>query len=316
MLAEKPVVCLLSGQPRAVDAALLPGTDAHSLSVLDVADGVRLRIFQRDQGNHQVSRGGFRQIPVFRHNVLQQRGVNFKVVVTLLKSHAEHVLALLLGRYIVRVNLHHVVLALFLGFQDLQRLIGIARGDDTVGDLRLQIGGCSRIAYVAQRSPVAVRAEPVGTAGTDIGAGNGGELCMFFHKVDLPVSLAQRQADGRTRRGNMLEACRRGQAGGLLQLFDQLPGIQCIQKVDITGTPVQHGDREFRTVLHVDFGRLLIRVAAVFQFKFFHISVPQIFIEEPDFAAHIGIKRDLVVRVQSFPDSFGFKLGRGLPGPS
>ena len=33
VLAEKPVVCLLSGQPRAVDAALLPGTDAHSLSV-------------------------------------------------------------------------------------------------------------------------------------------------------------------------------------------------------------------------------------------------------------------------------------------
>ena len=55
MLAQMPDIRLVAGKPRAVDAGLLPRTDADRLPVLRIADGVGLRIFQRDQRNDQVA---------------------------------------------------------------------------------------------------------------------------------------------------------------------------------------------------------------------------------------------------------------------
>lgn len=68
----------------------------------------------------------------------------------------------------------------------------------------------------------------------------------------------------------MLETGSRGQAGGLLQLAHQLPGVKGVQEVDIAGTAVQHLDGQL-PLLHVDAGWLLVGVATVLQFKFFHI---------------------------------------------
>ena len=47
-LAQEPVVGLRASEARAVDAALLAGADADGLAVLRVADGVGLRVLQRD----------------------------------------------------------------------------------------------------------------------------------------------------------------------------------------------------------------------------------------------------------------------------
>ena len=52
MLTQIPDVRLVARKTRAVDAALLAGADADGLSVLRIADGVRLRVFQRDEGEH------------------------------------------------------------------------------------------------------------------------------------------------------------------------------------------------------------------------------------------------------------------------
>ena len=61
MLAQIPDVRLVARQARAVDAALLAGAHADGLSVLDIADGVGLGVFQGDQGtqsDHALASSG------------------------------------------------------------------------------------------------------------------------------------------------------------------------------------------------------------------------------------------------------------------
>ena len=50
MLTKPPAVGLVTSQSGAVDATLLPGTDAYGLSLLDVADGVGLRVLDAPRG--------------------------------------------------------------------------------------------------------------------------------------------------------------------------------------------------------------------------------------------------------------------------
>ena len=61
-LAQEPVVGLRAGKARAVDAALLAGADADGLAILRVADGVGLRVLERDQGNQQIALSILRQV--------------------------------------------------------------------------------------------------------------------------------------------------------------------------------------------------------------------------------------------------------------
>ena len=55
MLPQPPVVRLVACQTGAVDAALLAGAHADGLTVLDVADGVGLGVFQGDEADDQVN---------------------------------------------------------------------------------------------------------------------------------------------------------------------------------------------------------------------------------------------------------------------
>ncbi len=68
----------------------------------------------------------------------------------------------------------------------------------------------------------------------------------------------------------MLEGGGSGQAAGLLQLLDQLDGVQGIQKIDVAGLAVQDGDGQVRAILHIDTAGLLVGVAAVLQCEFIH----------------------------------------------
>ena len=68
----------------------------------------------------------------------------------------------------------------------------------------------------------------------------------------------------------LILSCRR-HAGCRFQLFYKLPGVERIQKVDIARSAVQNANRQVATVVRKNFRRLLVRVAAVFQFQFFHI---------------------------------------------
>ena len=69
----------------------------------------------------------------------------------------------------------------------------------------------------------------------------------------------------------MLKGGRGGQAGGGLELLHQLIAVESVHEVDVAGAAVENGDRQIRAVLHIDPGRLLVGIAAVFQGKFVHM---------------------------------------------
>ena len=69
----------------------------------------------------------------------------------------------------------------------------------------------------------------------------------------------------------MLEARRGGQARGLLKLAHELEGVEGIEQIDVAWLAVQHGERQVAAVFHKDARRLLVGVAAVFEFELVHI---------------------------------------------
>ena len=135
-LSEPPVIRLRAGQSRAVDSGLLACADTDRLTVLDIADGVRLRIFQRDQRDDEIELLVVRDILVIGHDI-GEHGllVDREIVSALLEGHAEHFLVLDLRRLVVRVDLHDIVIALALGLEDFECLRRIARCDNAVRDL-------------------------------------------------------------------------------------------------------------------------------------------------------------------------------------
>ena len=141
MLPQQPVIRLLPCQTRAVDAALLTRADANRLTVLGVADGIRLRVFEHNQRHNQVALGIRRQVVIRGHEVVQQILINHKFIAPLLERDAEHLLVLNGRGTVGRVNLNNIVIALLLHFQQRQRLVGVARGDDAVGHLALEVTG-------------------------------------------------------------------------------------------------------------------------------------------------------------------------------
>ena len=272
MLAQEEGVCLGACQPGAVNPGLLSGAHAHGLAVIGKADGVGLGIFQGNQRHDQVDFGGLGQIFVLGDNVTQQVGVDLEIVSSLLEGDAENLLGLLLGGDIARVNGHHVVAALALGFEDSQCFLGIARGNDAVGNLPGDELRRGHVTHIGKSHPVAEGAHPVGAPGTGVGAGQGAvvQLRHIVYKAGLFQAVGQGLAYGGGGGGDVLEGGDGCHAGGLLQFLHQLPGVQGIQEIDVAGTAVEDGDGQVGAVRHVDGGRLLVGVAAVFQRKFFH----------------------------------------------
>jgi len=131
-LAKPPKISLRSGKPRAVDSRLLPCADADGLTFRCVADRIRLRVFQRDQGNNHVADCFLRQVLVLRDNIRKQVFPDDQIVPALLKRHAEDLLVLDRIRHIGRIDLHDVVGTLPFRLQDLQRFRFEIRCDDSV----------------------------------------------------------------------------------------------------------------------------------------------------------------------------------------
>ena len=70
----------------------------------------------------------------------------------------------------------------------------------------------------------------------------GRELRGRVDEVDLLVHIAQRHAHGRTGGGHVLEAGSGGQAGGGLELLDELPGVEGVEQVDVAGLAVEDSE--------------------------------------------------------------------------
>ena len=272
VLAQVPGVGLVACEARAVDAALLAGAHADGLAVLHVADGVGLRVLERDQAHDHVDLGVVGDVLVLGHDVGQQVAVDPEEVVPLLEGDAEDVLGLLGAADVVGVDLDDVVGALLLLGEDLERLGRVAGGDDAVGDLVLDVAGGARVAGLGEGRPVAVGAHAVGAAGADVGAGDRRELALVIHEVDLLVRLGERPAHGGAGGRDMLERGRRRHAGRLLELAHELPGVEGVEEVDVAGTALQHLDREVGAVPHEDARGLLVGVHAVLELELVHVG--------------------------------------------
>ena len=256
-----------------MNTGLLSGTDTDCLPVIGKANRVGLGIFQGNQRNHQIPLGTFRQGLVLGHDILQQLLVDLKIISLLFKGDTEDLLALHRLRGIRRVDLHNIVIALPLGLQDFKGFRGIARSDDAIRNLTLNQKGGLLVADIGQRDKVTEGAHPVGASCPGVGAGEGAvvQFGNVVHEARLFQVFRQHLSHGGGGGGDVLEGRHGDHAGGFLQFLHKLPGVEGVQKIDVAGAAVQDGDGQLGAVCHVDLRGLLVGVAAVFQFKFFHV---------------------------------------------
>ena len=250
-----------------MDSGLLTCADTDGLTVFDVADRVGLGVFECNQADEQVDLCIFRQLFVLRNDVLEQVCVNLQIVSALLEGDTEHILVLDWLRNISRVDLDDVVGAFAFFFQDFQRLFGVARSDDAVGNLALDDSGGAGITNVRQSDEVAVGGHSVCTSGSCISAGDWGKLSQVIYKVDFFHGVVQRQTNSGACRRNVLEGSSCRKTGSFLQLLDQLPAVEGIQEVDVSRFAVEYLQRQFTAVFHKNAGWFLIWVASIFQRK-------------------------------------------------
>ena len=193
MLAQPPDVGLVASQTGTVDAALLTGADADSLTVLDVADAVRLCIFQRDECDDEVALGISSESLVLGGDVLEECGVvKLDFITALFEGDAKALLTLDRFGLVRRVYLDDVVGALALVLQNLDSLGGIVGGNDNVAHLTLQQQGGSSVAGVAECYEVTIARHAVSTACTGISTGDRA-VVQSLDIVDK-VNLLQRVA--------------------------------------------------------------------------------------------------------------------------
>ena len=128
--------------------------------------------------------------------------------------------------------------------------------------------------FVGEGDEIAEGGHAVSAAGADIGAGQGVlvQALHILHEAGLLQVQRQGLAHGGGGGRDVLEGSGTGHAGGLLQLLDQLPGVQGIHEVDVAGTAVQDGDGQLAAVMHIQGSGLLIGVAAVLQLKVLHFK--------------------------------------------
>ena len=91
------------------------------------------------------------------------------------------------------------------------------------------------------------------------------------YEASLLELVGKRNANSGGGGADVLEGGHCGKSQSSLELLNQLPAVEGIQEVDISGSAVENLNGQFLSIFHIDFGRLLIRITAVFQFKFFHL---------------------------------------------
>ena len=183
---------------------------------------------------------------------------------SLFKGNAKYLLPFQFCRTVCRINLNDIISTLPLGLEDFQCLRLIARCNDTVGNFPLDHLCSGHVANVRQSDKVTVRRHTVCTAGTSISTRQRREFTQIIYEIDLLQGIRQRCTNCGTCRRNVLERSCRTHAGCFFQFRYQLPAIESVQQIDIARLAVQYSDRQIAAVLHIDTGRLLIRITAVF----------------------------------------------------
>ena len=149
MLTQPPDVSFVACQACTVDAALLSGTNADGLTVLDVANGVGLGVFQGNQGDDEVALSLWCEGLVLCGDVLKQgRVIQLDFITTLFKGYAEALLTLNGLGFVCRINLDDIIGTLTLVLEYLDGFSCEVGSNDTITYLTLQQKGCRSIAGV------------------------------------------------------------------------------------------------------------------------------------------------------------------------
>ena len=121
-----------------MNAALLSRADADGLSVLGVAHGVALRIFQRDERDAQVADSLGRKGLVVGGYVFKE-GIRSKVnvVASLLEGNAKHLLALQRFGAVVGIYFKDAIRAFALGAEHFEGFVREAGGNHAVAHFAL-----------------------------------------------------------------------------------------------------------------------------------------------------------------------------------
>ena len=72
----------------------------------------------------------------------------------------------------------------------------------------------------------------------------------------------------------MLKRSDRRETESLFELLDELPGVESVEKVYVSGSAAENFNGQLTAVRHIDAGGLLVGVASVFKLEFFHFYSP------------------------------------------
>ena len=266
MLTQPPNIGFVACQSRAMDTTLLSGADADCLSVFDITHRVALRVFQNDECDDQIPFGFGRKRFVPCGYIVKQRGIIEPYVIAMLfESDTKHLLAFNRIRLIVRINLDDIIGSFTFVLQYFESFWSEIRCYHAVGHLAFDECCRDGITRIAQRNEVSVTAHTICSACTCISTSQWREFHRNVINEIYPFqSVVQRQPNSCSGRRNMFERGSSSHSRGRFQLFDELPTVECIKKIDVARSAVEHFDRQFAFV-DENARRLLIRITSVFK---------------------------------------------------
>ena len=147
-MAQVPIIRLISGKARAMNATLLTRANPDSLPALSVANRIRLRVLQSYQRNQKVADGFGRESFIFSRHVLKASGGNFNVIMFLRESHAENLLSFNRGRLVIGIHFYDKIIPVALSFKNFQSLSRIGRRNNSVRNFAAQEISSSLVAFV------------------------------------------------------------------------------------------------------------------------------------------------------------------------
>mmetsp|Transcript_52163 Transcript_52163/g.82828 ORF Transcript_52163/g.82828 Transcript_52163/m.82828 type:complete len:226 (-) Transcript_52163:639-1316(-) len=164
----------------------------------------------------------------------------------------------------VWVSLENYEFALLLGFQNFEGFWIEAWCDDTIAYLNLQNHRCCHVHFMRNSHEVTEGTHRIGISRSNISCCSCCHL-LVFHFEDESFIIAQSSADGSTCWADMLErrGCRHSCSLG--QLEHQLPRIDRIQQINVSGNASQDFERQLASTNSAKTSRKLMRVATVFQ---------------------------------------------------
>ena len=99
-----------------MNTRLLPRTNTNRLSIFNIADGIRLRVFQSNQRNQKITYCILRNFFIDSRTIYKQLWRNFSLITVLFKSYTKYIFRFLYLWNIRRINFDNIISALTFSF--------------------------------------------------------------------------------------------------------------------------------------------------------------------------------------------------------